>query len=71
MRLFVMRHGEAELMANSDKERHLNANGKEQALMQGTWLKSTALSFIGLNNLPSSAANAARQIECAYVPLLC
>ena len=32
-------------MANSDKERHLNANGKEQALMQGTWLKSTALSF--------------------------
>ena len=45
MRLFVMRHGEAELMANSDKERHLNANGKEQSLMQGTWLKSTALSF--------------------------
>jgi len=40
-----MRHGETELMANSDKERHLNANGKEQALMQGTWLKSTALSF--------------------------
>ena len=45
MRLFVMRHGEAELMANSDKERHLNANGKEQSLMQGTWLKSTVLSF--------------------------
>ena len=32
-------------MANSDKERHLNANGKEQSLMQGTWLKSTVLLF--------------------------
>ena len=43
MRLFVMRHGEAELMVNSDKERCLNARGKEQSTLQGTWLKSTAL----------------------------
>ncbi|WP_109078809.1 phosphohistidine phosphatase SixA [Aggregatibacter kilianii] len=42
MRLFVMRHGEAELMAKSDKERHLNARGKEQSSTQGMWLKSTA-----------------------------
>ena len=45
MHLFIMRHGEAELMANSDKERHLNANGREQSRLQGMWLKSTALGF--------------------------
>lgn len=45
MHLFIMRHGEAELMANSDKERHLNANGREQSRLQGIWLKSTALEF--------------------------
>ena len=45
MHLFIMRHGEAELMANSDKERHLNANGREQSRLQGMWLKSTALEF--------------------------
>lgn len=43
MRLFIMRHGEAELMATSDKARHLNARGKEQSSLQGMWLKSTAL----------------------------
>ena len=45
MHLFIMRHGEAELMANSDKARHLNANGREQSRFQGMWLKSTALEF--------------------------
>lgn len=45
MHLFIMRHGEAELMANSDKERHLNASGREQSRLQGIWLKSTALEF--------------------------
>ena len=45
MHLFIMRHGEAELMANSDKARHLNANGREQSRLQGRWLKSTALEF--------------------------
>ena len=45
MHLFIMRHGEAELMANSDKERHLNANGREQSRLQGMWLKSTVLEF--------------------------
>ena len=45
MHLFIMRHGEAELMANSDKARHLNTNGREQSRLQGMWLKSTALEF--------------------------
>ena len=45
MHLFIMRHGEAELMANSDKARHLNASGREQSRLQGIWLKSTALEF--------------------------
>ncbi|MFD1806002.1 phosphohistidine phosphatase SixA [Pasteurella oralis] len=43
MDIFVMRHGEAELMAKSDKERHLNSRGRQQATAQGIWLKSTAL----------------------------
>ena len=39
MHLFIMRHGEAELMANSDKARHLNANGREQSRLQSTALE--------------------------------
>ncbi|OOF48602.1 phosphohistidine phosphatase SixA [Rodentibacter trehalosifermentans] len=49
MNIFVMRHGEAEVMAKTDKERHLTDYGKKQAFAQGEWLKnyikSTALSF--------------------------
>lgn len=45
MKVFVMRHGEAEMMANSDKARQLTARGQKQANAQGIWLKSTALSF--------------------------
>lgn len=49
MKIFVMRHGEAEVMAKTDKARHLTEYGKKQAFAQGEWLKnhikSTALSF--------------------------
>lgn len=43
MKIFVMRHGEAEMMAGSDKARVLTEQGKKQSFLQGTWLKSTAL----------------------------
>lgn len=43
MDIFVMRHGEAELMSRSDKDRCLNSRGIQQVIAQGTWLKSTAL----------------------------
>lgn len=42
MDIFVMRHGEAELMAKSDKDRHLTSRGIQQTIAQGTWLKSNA-----------------------------
>lgn len=49
MKIFVMRHGEAEVMAKTDKARQLTAHGKKQAYAQGIWLenhlKSTALSL--------------------------
>lgn len=47
MNIFIMRHGEAEVMAKSDQARHLTAYGAKQAFSQGHWLKtylkSTAL----------------------------
>lgn len=43
MRIFIMRHGEAEMLANSDRERHLTPRGQQQATAQGNWLKQTAL----------------------------
>ena len=39
MNIFIMRHGEAEVMANSDKSRRLTAYGIKQAFSQGEWLK--------------------------------
>lgn len=39
-----MRHGEAEVMAKTDKERHLTEYGKKQAFAQGEWLKNSAKS---------------------------
>ena len=48
MKIFVMRHGEAEVIASSDEARHLNNYGRKQSISQGQWLKthlnSTALS---------------------------
>ena len=47
MKIFIMRHGEAEVRAKSDQTRHLTAYGIKQAFAQGQWLKthleSTAL----------------------------
>ncbi|MDG2916587.1 phosphohistidine phosphatase SixA [Bisgaard Taxon 10/6] len=47
MRIIVMRHGEAEMLAPSDKERHLTQFGKTSSFQQSqwlkTWLNSTAL----------------------------
>ncbi|MFY1027235.1 phosphohistidine phosphatase SixA [Actinobacillus seminis] len=43
MKIWIMRHGEAEVMAKSDKDRHLNARGRAQAGAQGIWLKKTEL----------------------------
>ena len=48
MKIFIMRHGEAEVIASSDEARHLNDYGRKQSILQGQWLKthlnSTALS---------------------------
>lgn len=49
MKIFIMRHGETEVMAKTDQARHLTKYGKKQAFVQGQWLKthakSTALFF--------------------------
>ena len=39
MNIFIMRHGEAEVMANSDKARRLTVYGIKQAFTQGQWLR--------------------------------
>ena len=48
MKVFIMRHGEAEVVASSDEARHLTEYGRKQSISQGEWLKthlnSTALS---------------------------
>ena len=50
MNIFIMRHGEAEVMANSDKARRLTAYGIKQAFSQGEWLKQY-LSMLVINSL--------------------
>ena len=50
MNIFIMRHGEAEVMANSDKARRLTAYGIKQAFSQGEWLKQH-LSTLVINSL--------------------
>ncbi|OOF69624.1 phosphohistidine phosphatase SixA [Rodentibacter caecimuris] len=40
MKIFVMRHGEAEIAAATDQLRALNDVGKKQANQQGKWLKN-------------------------------
>ena len=45
MRIFIMRHAEAEMMAQSDKARQLTARGRQQSLTQGEWLKSVIPDF--------------------------
>ncbi|MCW9709736.1 phosphohistidine phosphatase SixA [Avibacterium sp. 21-586] len=38
MKIFVMRHGEAQTLAPSDSARPLTENGKQQSYQQGQWL---------------------------------
>ena len=49
MKVFIMRHGEAEVVASSDETRRLTDYGRKQSISQGQWLKthlnSTALSI--------------------------
>ncbi|ACA30920.1 phosphohistidine phosphatase SixA [Histophilus somni] len=45
MKIFVMRHGEAEVMANSDKERRLTSRGRLQVSERGYWLKTVIPDF--------------------------
>ncbi|MDU8924801.1 phosphohistidine phosphatase SixA [Pasteurellaceae bacterium LIM206] len=40
MKVFIMRHGEAEMLAASDKARHLTEYGRQQVYSQAEWLKS-------------------------------
>ncbi|MCW9733961.1 phosphohistidine phosphatase SixA [Avibacterium sp. 20-15] len=40
MKIFVMRHGEAQTIAPSDSARPLTEKGKQQAYQQGQWLHS-------------------------------
>ncbi|TNH03852.1 phosphohistidine phosphatase SixA [Testudinibacter sp. TR-2022] len=42
MRIFIMRHGEAETMAKIDADRNLTAHGIQQAKEQGEWLTEAA-----------------------------
>ncbi|MGV6989583.1 phosphohistidine phosphatase SixA [Testudinibacter sp. P80/BLE/0925] len=42
MRIFIMRHGEAELVARNDTQRNLTAHGIKQAKQQGVWLSEAA-----------------------------
>ena len=48
MKVFIMRHGEAEVVASSDETRRLTDYGRKQSISQGQWLKThlnlTALS---------------------------
>ena len=39
MKVFIMRHGEAEVVASSDEARHLTEYGRKQSISQGQWLK--------------------------------
>ncbi len=42
MKIFIMRHGEAEMFAKSDKDRTLTEFGEKSSAGQGIWLKETA-----------------------------
>ncbi|WP_386686047.1 phosphohistidine phosphatase SixA [Lonepinella sp. MS14437] len=45
MKIFIMRHGEAEMFAKSDKDRPLTEFGEQSSSNQGAWLKETAAQF--------------------------
>ncbi|TCP94997.1 phosphohistidine phosphatase SixA [Cricetibacter osteomyelitidis] len=45
MKIFIMRHGEAELIVTTDSARHLTPQGKAQSSTQGKKLKATNIVF--------------------------
>ena len=58
MKVFIMRHGEAEVVASSDEARHLTEYGRKQSISQGQWLK---------NQLNSTALSVQKVIVSPYV----
>ncbi|HBO37853.1 MAG TPA: phosphohistidine phosphatase SixA [Pasteurellaceae bacterium] len=67
MKIFVMRHGEAEMMAKSDKTRPLTGHGELQAFNQGQWLRSFIPEFDKVLTSPySRAMDTFTQINVAY-----
>ena len=58
MKIFIMRHGEAEVIASSDEARHLTDYGRKQSILQGQWLK---------NHLNSTALSVQKVIVSPYV----
>ncbi|WP_413701673.1 phosphohistidine phosphatase SixA [Psychromonas sp. KJ10-10] len=45
MQIYIMRHGQAEMMANSDSERALTALGREESEMMASSLANQKVSF--------------------------
>ena len=58
MKIFIMRHGEAEVVSSSDEARHLTDYGRKQSILQGQWLK---------NHLNSTALSVQKVIVSPYV----
>lgn len=50
MKIFIMRHGEAEVFAQSDETRSLTDFGQSSSLQQGIWLK-TQLKFTAVDKV--------------------
>ncbi len=45
MKLYIMRHGQAQISAPSDSQRALTPLGQEQTAIMAKWLRNTASSF--------------------------
>ena len=43
MKIFIMRHGEAEVVSSSDEARHLTDYGRKQSISQGQWLNQSII----------------------------
>lgn len=67
MRIFIMRHAEAEMMAQSDKARELTENGQQQSLKQGEWLQSVMPDFDKIIASPyTRAISTFEQVNSVY-----
>lgn len=67
MRIFIMRHAEAEMMAQSDKTRQLTERGLQQSLKQGEWLFSVMPDFDKIIVSPYTRATSTfEQINSVY-----